>query len=539
MSGVRREQTKEYEDENYSSTPFLISLRKMYNENPSFLSDVTIIANGKKIPAHRIILALSYPFMEGYLRMHPTNEISLPRFKDDFGYETLERIIGYAYTGKITISTENAMEILYAGDYLQSEQLVRFCEDFIIDHMEEENVYDIWQCGNQLSLESQRLKSTCVDFVALNYNIWASEPSSRDRLFAAPLSMFEYILKSRYLVFRNPSTGLPSLADEREKSVIREIHRYVNHQTGREGLGLTLLRNVNWLYLTGVQDRESLYEGFNEQEVGQIEKMLGVAARGLQMFKRHISADQAAEVANLHSEMDGIKEWDEESKSLIADGITWTKLFSFSCDQMGFRSTCLRRGGGDEEEEGEEEDEELLITATSEEVISSLMLKTGMAGELQRLNKIAVQFSSGRVEEVGGELATLNEHQILLDRDRNEFIVDFRYDRTIAVEQNLTENIAVGSLEDNIGETELRLEQEDRRGNFLGELPEGTYRENFLRIRGESSATYDSFLVGFKVNVGEIEGQRRLIHLYPIWRSFFGIQGVTLLLFRETIPEIE
>ncbi|QHR82677.1 kelch-like protein [Brazilian porcupinepox virus 1] len=93
--------------------------------------DIVIVVEGKKIKAHKVILASSSDYFKSIL-CNDFLEKSLYEIKI-FGidYRTFITLIDYIYSGKIDINETNVEILLIKADYLQINTVVKLCEDYI------------------------------------------------------------------------------------------------------------------------------------------------------------------------------------------------------------------------------------------------------------------------------------------------------------------------------------------------------------------------------------------------------------------------
>uniref|UniRef100_A0A5S6QMI7 BTB domain-containing protein n=1 Tax=Trichuris muris TaxID=70415 RepID=A0A5S6QMI7_TRIMR len=79
----------------------------------------------------------------------------------DIGFDILQDVINFVYTGKILLTLQSAPNILMASAYLQLDSLVNACNSFLIERMSHYNIEDLIVLGKY---------SNCVQLVNLAWN---------------------------------------------------------------------------------------------------------------------------------------------------------------------------------------------------------------------------------------------------------------------------------------------------------------------------------------------------------------------------------
>ena len=116
-----------------------------YRES-NYLCDVVICTeDGQRFPAHRIILASASDFFSAMFG-GAFLESERNRTDDDVAIRNVEgaamkMLIEYAYRGKTECpeSAENVLSLYEAAQYIQIDELVRMCSDWLKDHVDTSN----------------------------------------------------------------------------------------------------------------------------------------------------------------------------------------------------------------------------------------------------------------------------------------------------------------------------------------------------------------------------------------------------------------
>ena len=113
------------------------------------LCDVTIKAGKRAFPCHRVIIACC----SSYFRSMFTSEMSECKQPcvtiKDIDDTALEALIMFAYTSRITLSTDNVQTLLYASSILQVEIVAQACCDFMMTHLHPSNCIGIQAFAQQ------------------------------------------------------------------------------------------------------------------------------------------------------------------------------------------------------------------------------------------------------------------------------------------------------------------------------------------------------------------------------------------------------
>ncbi len=106
------------------------------------LTDIELVAEGKSVSAHRIILAGWSPY---FRRMFVGDFIESKQNKvniEGINYRTLATIIKCIYTKELTLlDTDSVSDVLAAADFFQVDIIMRYCELYMIDELSNETCF--------------------------------------------------------------------------------------------------------------------------------------------------------------------------------------------------------------------------------------------------------------------------------------------------------------------------------------------------------------------------------------------------------------
>ncbi len=119
----------------------------------ALLTDAVLCVKDEEFPCHRNVLAVSSPyFMSMFtidLKESKTSRIAV----NEVAAVTLRRVIDYAYTGRLEITTENAQEMLAAGSMFQYPAIVDACCEFLAKQLHSSNCLGIESFAQMHSCE--------------------------------------------------------------------------------------------------------------------------------------------------------------------------------------------------------------------------------------------------------------------------------------------------------------------------------------------------------------------------------------------------
>ncbi|XP_035698724.1 kelch-like protein 24 [Branchiostoma floridae] len=143
--------TNECDDTDCYPVSFLQRLQGFRLEG--HLVDVILCAEGKEIPCHRLVLsACSDYFHAMFGRAHSESK----KDKIEIGgvsAESLQQLVDYAYTSKITVTMDNVQPLYEAANMLQVKGVEDKCEKFLTDKLSHETCLVTWALADKVSCE--------------------------------------------------------------------------------------------------------------------------------------------------------------------------------------------------------------------------------------------------------------------------------------------------------------------------------------------------------------------------------------------------
>nr|VZI39104.1 unnamed protein product [Spirometra erinaceieuropaei] len=107
----------------------------------NFAPDLTIeVLSGQKVYAHRIILAARIPTLQESLA-NPGTSLSW----SSYSQSVVESLLEYVYTGTVSISQDNAQNLLRMAKTLHMDTLEEWCIQFLIKSINLANLSNLWE----------------------------------------------------------------------------------------------------------------------------------------------------------------------------------------------------------------------------------------------------------------------------------------------------------------------------------------------------------------------------------------------------------
>ncbi|XP_078606937.1 kelch-like protein 24 [Branchiostoma floridae x Branchiostoma japonicum] len=135
----------------------------------SLLVDVILWVAGKEIPCHRNVLAACSGYFQAMfcngLRESKEHKVTI----HEVSTSTLQLLVDYAYTSKVTITEDNAVELLEGANFFQIQPVFDACTKFLSECLCAENCLKMLALGGMLApdLEKKALPCAMKEFEAV------------------------------------------------------------------------------------------------------------------------------------------------------------------------------------------------------------------------------------------------------------------------------------------------------------------------------------------------------------------------------------
>ncbi|KAM9317857.1 kelch-like protein 10 [Pholidichthys leucotaenia] len=122
------------------------------------LCDAVIKVEDIEFKIHKIILVNVSPYFRTLFLRWASSEQKIFNIPG-ISAPIMELILEYAYTGLVSVTVENMLELLLAADQLEVMYIVQICWNFIENELAPKNCIDIWQFTNVVSCPEMRYKA--------------------------------------------------------------------------------------------------------------------------------------------------------------------------------------------------------------------------------------------------------------------------------------------------------------------------------------------------------------------------------------------
>ncbi|XP_049816910.1 actin-binding protein IPP isoform X2 [Schistocerca nitens] len=157
--------TNKYHCSNDYAKKVLLNLNFL-RQNSRFC-DISIVAGGKVLKAHRAVLSASSPYFQAMFTAGLSEEQQETIELHDVSPNILHTLIDFIYTGDVSIGQENVQELMAAADMLQLREVVQGCTDFLKRELHTSNAVGIYRFAEGHSFEE--LTRFAVDFIQCHF----------------------------------------------------------------------------------------------------------------------------------------------------------------------------------------------------------------------------------------------------------------------------------------------------------------------------------------------------------------------------------
>ncbi|XP_078589161.1 kelch-like protein 24 isoform X1 [Branchiostoma floridae x Branchiostoma japonicum] len=191
------------------STSLLQGLQELRSDN--LLVDVVLCVSGKEIPCHRNVLAACSGYFRAMFcnghRESKEHKVTIHKSSPS----ALQLLVDYAYTSKVTITEDNAAELMEGANFFQVLPVRDACTKFLSDSLSVTNCMKMVTLGGMLNLS--------LEADALSYAM---------KEFAAASKTPEYLgLAKEQLIKLISSDDL----NAPEETVYTSVMKWINHDT--------------------------------------------------------------------------------------------------------------------------------------------------------------------------------------------------------------------------------------------------------------------------------------------------------------------
>lgn len=132
------------------------------------LSDITLIADGRKFFCHKVILSLVCPYFSTMFQTPLKESCENTIEVHGVSKEVMESVIHYIYLGDIRVPADNVQGILFAADMMDLQELKNECCEFFWEHIDASNCMGLYKVGAQISCK--RLEERAWKYALCNFH---------------------------------------------------------------------------------------------------------------------------------------------------------------------------------------------------------------------------------------------------------------------------------------------------------------------------------------------------------------------------------
>ena len=182
-------------------------VKEMYKDRE--LHDVVLSAGDVSVAAHRVILAAASPHLRGLFRSDWADSRKDVELQEVDG-RALQKIVDFAYTGKIELAGSTVVAIIQAANLLQVTAVEAAAVEFLADRLDPGNCFSAMGLGLHLSESAagRELHDRSVAFMCESFGPVVSDPSfaaqeaeavasliDRDEVNAAEEEVFDAVVR--------------------------------------------------------------------------------------------------------------------------------------------------------------------------------------------------------------------------------------------------------------------------------------------------------------------------------------------------------
>jgi hypothetical protein len=197
-------------------------------EDKHFYDFKIIAEDGSEIKSHKIILASQTQYFGALFRQENPDSVKL-----DFPGDIIKKCVNYLYTEEIDVTGENVQDVMVFANYVMITEIVKVCEEFIINNLDLSSCIDVLKLGDFLG--NSAILEEAKNLICRNFQTLFSET---EEFQTFPLHLFKQILSSdKLLMFSKYNIILPGV--QREEKLAEYIEQYCeqnNMDKGREDL---------------------------------------------------------------------------------------------------------------------------------------------------------------------------------------------------------------------------------------------------------------------------------------------------------------
>lgn len=157
-----------------NSSKVLEKIAELYAER--LLSDITLEVDGKRFPAHRLILCASSDVFQVMLMSSnwtESNESNIVLQEEANCSKVFPEFLAYLYTGRIEVNQQNVLPLLVLADKYNINDLVSLAVDYMVSHIVNAAEKELVVSWLQYTLDTghRAVAAACFDFICWNFEL--------------------------------------------------------------------------------------------------------------------------------------------------------------------------------------------------------------------------------------------------------------------------------------------------------------------------------------------------------------------------------
>ncbi|XP_056660720.1 kelch repeat and BTB domain-containing protein 12-like isoform X1 [Monodelphis domestica] len=173
--------------------------------------DVVLIAEGKKFPCHRLILAAFSPYFKAMFTCGLLECVQKEVILYDITAESVSIILNYMYNVDLDINNANVQTVAVAAYFMQMDEVFSMCQKYMMDHMDASNCVGIYYFAKHIGAED--LSDQAKKYLYQHF----AEASLHEEILEIDVDQLMGLIKS------------DDLNISREESILDLVLRWVNH----------------------------------------------------------------------------------------------------------------------------------------------------------------------------------------------------------------------------------------------------------------------------------------------------------------------
>ncbi|KAM3846454.1 kelch repeat and BTB domain-containing protein 12 [Vipera latastei] len=182
-----------------------------YMKDLTEMIDVVLVAEEKKFPCHKLILAAFSPYFKAMFTCGLMECTQREVVLHDIAAESISVLLHYMYTSELHLTNCNVQNVAIAAFFMQMEDVFTQCQTYMMDHIEASNSVGIYYFAKQIGAEE--LSERARKYLYQHF----TEVSQHEEILEIEAQQLLSLIRS------------DDLNVSREESILDLVLRWVNH----------------------------------------------------------------------------------------------------------------------------------------------------------------------------------------------------------------------------------------------------------------------------------------------------------------------